>query len=31
MREEERAELESELLSLRHHLHQAEAAIAVRK
>ena len=30
MREEERAVLESELLSLRHHLHEAEAAIAVR-
>ena len=30
MREEERAQLESELLSLRRHLHEAEAAIAVR-
>ena len=30
MREEERAVLEGELLSLRHHLHEAEAAIAVR-
>ena len=29
MREEERALLESELSSLRHHLHEAEAAIAV--
>ena len=29
MREEERVVLESELLSLRHHLHEAEAAIAV--
>ena len=30
MREEERAVLESELSSLRHHLREAEAAIAVR-
>jgi len=29
MREEERTVLESELLSLRHHLREAEAAIAV--
>ena len=30
MREEERTLLESELLSLRHHLREAEAAIAVK-